>query len=101
MYSTIFAKQQVFFNSGVTRPVSFRIAQLKKLRAAVVSHDQAVVKALHQDLRKPEFESFGSEIGVGAFAESSVLIYLRDLLTSIIYFALNGSSDSSGASGLD
>jgi aldehyde dehydrogenase (NAD+) len=63
MYSTIFAKQQVFFNSGVTRPVSFRIAQLKKLRAAVVSHDQAVVKALHQDLRKSEFESFGSEIG--------------------------------------
>jgi hypothetical protein len=47
------------------------------------------------------FESFGSGIGVGAFAESSVLIYLRDLFTSIIYFALNGSSDSSGASGLD
>jgi aldehyde dehydrogenase (NAD+) len=63
MYSTIFAKQQAYFNSGVTRPVSFRIAQLKKLKAAVISHDQAVVKALHQDLRKSEFESFGSEIG--------------------------------------
>ena len=63
MYSTIFAKQQEFFNSGVTRPDSFRITQLKKLRAAVVSHDADVVKALHQDLRKSEYESFGSEIG--------------------------------------
>ena len=60
MYSTIFSKQQEFFNSGVTIPESFRITQLKKLRAAVVSHDADVVKALHQDLRKSEYESFGS-----------------------------------------
>lgn len=45
------------------------------------------------------FKTFGSEIGVGVFANSSVLFYLRDLLTSIIYFVLNGSSYSSWTSG--
>jgi aldehyde dehydrogenase (NAD+) len=63
MYSTIFSSQQSFFQSGATLPVSFRLDQLKKLRTAVVAHDAAIVKALHQDLRKSEFESFGSEIG--------------------------------------
>jgi hypothetical protein len=45
------------------------------------------------------FKSFGSEIGGGTFADSSVLVILRDLLTSLICFALKGSSGSSGASG--
>jgi len=63
MYSTIFLSQQSFFQSGATQPVSFRIEQLKKLRSAVVAHDDLIVSALHKDLRKSEFESFGSEIG--------------------------------------
>jgi aldehyde dehydrogenase (NAD+) len=63
MYSTIFFSQQSFFQSGATLPVSFRLEQLKKLRAAVVAHDAQIVNALHKDLRKSEFESFGSEIG--------------------------------------
>ena len=45
------------------------------------------------------FKSFGSESGGGTFADSSVLVILRDLLTSLICFALKGSSGSSGASG--
>ena len=63
MYSTIFLSQQSFFQSGATQPVSFRIEQLKKLRSAIVAHDADIVSALHKDLRKSEFESFGSEIG--------------------------------------
>lgn len=63
MYSTIFAAQQAYFNAGETRPVSFRIAQLKKLKTAVMAFDADVVKALYQDLHKSEFEAFGSEIG--------------------------------------
>jgi aldehyde dehydrogenase (NAD+) len=63
MYSTIFLSQQSFFQTGATQPVSFRIEQLKKLRSAVVAHDAHIVNALHKDLRKSEFESFGSEIG--------------------------------------
>ncbi len=63
MYSTIFSSQQSFFQSGATLPVFFRLEQLKKLKTAVVAHDADIVKALHQDLRKSEFESFGSEIG--------------------------------------
>ncbi|MEN9949667.1 MAG: hypothetical protein RLY85_419 [Bacteroidota bacterium] len=63
MYSTIFASQKAFFDSGATRPIPFRVEQLKRLRSAVVAHDQAILSALHADLRKSEFESFGSEIG--------------------------------------
>lgn len=61
--NTVCASQLRFFNTGATRPVSFRIAQLKKLKAAVIAHEQAVLEALHADLKKSAFEAYGSEIG--------------------------------------
>lgn len=59
----ICTEQLNFFNTGATRPVSVRIAQLKKLRAAVVAHEQEVTQALYADLKKSAFEAYGSEIG--------------------------------------
>jgi aldehyde dehydrogenase (NAD+) len=56
-------QQQAYFKAGATRSISFRIEQLKKLKDAVVSHEQEIIDALFQDLRKSEFESFGTEIG--------------------------------------
>jgi aldehyde dehydrogenase (NAD+) len=56
-------QQQVYFSAGATREISFRLEQLKKLKDAVISHEQEIVDALYQDLRKSEFESFGTEIG--------------------------------------
>ena len=56
-------QQQAYFKTGETRSLEFRLAQLKKLRIAVVTHEQEIVDALYKDLKKSEFESFGTEIG--------------------------------------
>jgi len=48
----IFAGQLQLFNSGETRPIGFRIGQLKKLKAAILLHEAEIVEALYKDLRK-------------------------------------------------
>ena len=59
----VFAGQLRLFNSGATRPVAFRIEQLKKLKEAILLHEAEIQEALYKDLRKSTYEAFGSEIG--------------------------------------
>lgn len=59
----IYDKQQAFFASGATRPYAFRKAQLKKLQSLIKSSEPQILEALKQDFRKPEFETYGTEIG--------------------------------------
>ena len=59
----IYNAQSELFNTGTTRSVAFRKEQLKKLRSAIIKYDAAILEALHKDLRKSAYESFGSEIG--------------------------------------
>ena len=61
--SDIFAGQLHLFNSGTTRPLAFRINQLKQLKEAILLHEAEIVDALYKDLRKSTYEAFGSEIG--------------------------------------
>ncbi|MFW6295658.1 MAG: aldehyde dehydrogenase [Halothece sp.] len=49
-------QQRNFFATGKTREISFRIEQIKKLKEAIKTHQDAILKALNQDLNKPEFE---------------------------------------------
>ncbi len=59
----LFASQQAFFESGVTRSHAFRKGQLKTLKAAIKRNEKEIIEALHTDLRKNEFEAYGIEIG--------------------------------------
>lgn len=59
----ILSRQRQFFDSGRTRNVDFRIAQLKKLQAAIKVHEEELLKALKKDLGKSGFEAYGSEVG--------------------------------------
>lgn len=59
----IFDQQVRYFNGQSTRPVSFRIQQLKQLKQAILDHEQEIYDALYKDLRKSTYEAFGSEIG--------------------------------------
>jgi aldehyde dehydrogenase (NAD+) len=61
--STIYRNQKALFDSGETRSLKFRKEQLQKLKGAVITNEAAISEALHRDLRKSEFESFGSETG--------------------------------------
>lgn len=57
-------KQRSFYQSGATIPVSFRIAQLKKLYATTKKYEAQVLEALTADLGKSGYEGFMCESGL-------------------------------------
>jgi acyl-CoA reductase-like NAD-dependent aldehyde dehydrogenase len=61
---TLLQQQRDFFDAGRTQPVAFRIEQLQRLKQAVLDRQNALMDALRADLRKPQLESFLTEIGV-------------------------------------
>ncbi len=60
----LLAAQRSYFRSGATLPVSFRIAQLKRLYDAIVQQQDRIAAALQTDLGKHSFESYMCEIGI-------------------------------------
>ncbi|WP_373479676.1 aldehyde dehydrogenase [Geminocystis sp.] len=52
----ILARQRQYFSSGLTKPLDFRRQQLQKLKLAIVSRQDKILKALKEDLGKPELE---------------------------------------------
>lgn len=59
----LLAAQRAFFATGATRSLAFRQTQLKRLKAAVLEHQEAIVAAVRTDLGRPEFEAY-FELGV-------------------------------------
>lgn len=58
----ILDEQKVYFKSGVTLDVDFRIEKLKILKSAIINYKEKIIKAVYEDLRKPEFEAYTTEI---------------------------------------
>lgn len=54
-------KQRAFFNSGKTKDIGFRIAQLKKLRIALIKNEDNIQKAMLADFGKCAFEVYTTE----------------------------------------
>jgi aldehyde dehydrogenase (NAD+) len=63
-YKTLIDKQKAYFQTNETKKLSFRLEALRKLRAAVQSHEKELMDALKSDLNKSEFDSYSTEIGV-------------------------------------
>jgi aldehyde dehydrogenase (NAD+) len=61
------------FRSGVTLPASFRKAQLKKLKQAILAHEQELYQALDADLKKSPEECWVTELGL-VIAEINVAL---------------------------
>ena len=53
-----------FFNTGTTRPASFRLAQLKKLKQTILQHEEELYTALYSDLKKNREECWVTETGM-------------------------------------
>ncbi len=68
--------QQSFFDSGITKDVSFRLMALKKLRNLIREHETELYEAFRQDLGKHPFESYASENG---FVLQELGIMIRNL----------------------
>ncbi len=60
-YLELRKKQADFFATSKTLDCSFRIAQLKKLRQVLQTHEKKVLEALKLDLHKPNFEAYTAE----------------------------------------
>ncbi|MBQ2726641.1 MAG: aldehyde dehydrogenase [Clostridia bacterium] len=71
--SALVKKQRVYYNTGATLNVDFRIEMLKKLYASVKKHQDDITDALTADLGKSEFEGFMCEAGL-VLTELSYLI---------------------------
>jgi aldehyde dehydrogenase (NAD+) len=61
---TIYEQQKKFFDSGKTLHYSFRLAALLRLEDALNTYEDALIKALNEDLKKSAFESYSAEIGL-------------------------------------
>lgn len=57
------AVQNRFFDTGQTLDVSWRIAQLKKLKQAVMDHESELIDALQADLARSRTEAFFCDVG--------------------------------------
>ena len=55
--------QRCFFRTGTTLPVKWRIQQLKRLKAAVLAHEQEFEEALAADLGRSAVEAYLCDIG--------------------------------------
>ena len=64
MYNTkqTLERQKTFFNTGKTKNVQFRIAQLILLRNTIKKYEKEICEALKNDLNKSQFESYCSKI---------------------------------------
>ncbi len=54
----IIRKQREFFATGKTKDVEWRIEQLKRLKQAIVAHQEAILNAVKADLGRPDFEAY-------------------------------------------
>lgn len=63
-YTSLLEEQRRFFLDGNTKPIDFRIKQLKSLKRLLKENEKELINAVFQDFRKSPFETFGTEIGL-------------------------------------
>ena len=59
----IVAAQRRFFRTGTTLPISWRIKQLKRLKAEVIAHAAEFEAALAEDLGRTQLEAYLCDVG--------------------------------------
>lgn len=57
-------RQRAYFQTGATRSLEFRRAQLERLAAALERHEAALLEALRADLGKSPFQGYATELGL-------------------------------------
>jgi aldehyde dehydrogenase (NAD+) len=69
------------FDTGVTRPRSWRVDTLQRLRTLLVAHEERLLAALAADLGKPRFESWVTEVGFAVADIDHTLAHLAAWMT--------------------
>lgn len=63
-YQDLLTKQRMYFRTGETKSVAFRINTLNTLKSLVQKHEQDILDAVKQDLNKSELEAKRAEVGL-------------------------------------
>jgi aldehyde dehydrogenase (NAD+) len=58
------ARQLAFYQTGATRPLDFRRAQLGRLSNAIKQHEESLFDALRADLGKSAYGAYSTEVGL-------------------------------------
>lgn len=70
-------KEQLdYFNSNVTKPVAFRVAQLNKLYDLLIANEAMLTTAIYKDYSKSPFETFQTEF---AAVLEEIKVAIKDL----------------------
>jgi len=62
-FTDVVQRQRRFYETGVTRPLAFRMEQLQRLRQAVMDRRDRITTAIASDLGRPYFEAYAFEVG--------------------------------------
>ncbi|MGN8225283.1 aldehyde dehydrogenase [Gracilimonas sp. BCB1] len=57
-------RQRTYFESGATKSVDFRIHQLQTLKKLLTQHEEEFMQAVYKDFKKPELETYATELGI-------------------------------------
>jgi aldehyde dehydrogenase (NAD+) len=60
--NSLFESHRVYFRTGATLPLGFRLERLQSLRAMVSTNESILCKALDADMQKPVTEAYVTEI---------------------------------------
>lgn len=60
---SILQRQKLFFDTGKTKDLDYRINQLSQLKNSIIKYEEEILAALEKDLGKPAFEGYATEIG--------------------------------------
>ena len=70
---SIVNKQKEFFNSNATKPLEYRIEQLKKMKTALKVWEPELTKAIYQDFQKGVFNTYLTEfLGIYVDLDASI-----------------------------
>jgi len=74
----IVTKQRQYFATGITQSLDYRLSQLKLLKQVIQGHQNEIITALQQDLGKPKFEAYTSEVLILLEEINFVIQHLRE-----------------------
>lgn len=92
----IVEEQRKYFKTGKTLPYQFRLEQLKKLKASIISHENDLYKSFKEDYNKSVFDVYTTEYALVLSELDYQIKHLKKLMkvksvrTSIINFPSKG-----------
>lgn len=63
-YQNLLSNQRLYFETGVTKPISFRKKQLKKLKSILRENEEQMNEAIYADFQKSSFDTFTNELAL-------------------------------------